>query len=100
LDEQPKPSSSRAKRRVHLEVRAEGNRPKRRLDKYSRVGRRPKRYDDGGTVSGPSQDELTQEMADWAAQTKEEHPKTPTDFAAREAEYGAQTKSEHQDDEP
>lgn len=51
-DEQPQPSSSKAKRRVQLEMRAEGNRPKRRLDKFRRGGRqRSKKYDLGGAAA-------------------------------------------------
>ena len=51
-DEQPRSSAGNAKRRAAHHMHAEGKRPKPRLDKFRRGGRRAKRYDDGGVAGG------------------------------------------------
>jgi hypothetical protein len=52
-DEQPFSSAANTKKRAAHSMKAEGGKTKPRLDKFRRGGRqRPKKYDDGGTVSG------------------------------------------------
>lgn len=51
-DEQWRSSAGNAKSRAAHHMHAEGKRPKPRLDKFRRGGRRPKRYDDGGSAGG------------------------------------------------
>ena len=51
-DEQPFSSAGNAKRRAAHHMHAEGKRPKPRLDKFRRGGRRTKRFDDGGAAAG------------------------------------------------
>ena len=51
-DEQWRSSAGNTKSRAAHHMRAEGKRPKPRLDKFRRGGRRSKRYDDGGVAGG------------------------------------------------
>ncbi len=51
-NEQPRAGAGGAKRRAAHHMHAEGKRPKPRLDKFRRGGRRAKRYDDGGVAGG------------------------------------------------
>ena len=51
-DEQPRAGAGNAKRRAAHHMHAEGKRPKPRLDKFRRGGRRTKRFDEGGVAGG------------------------------------------------
>jgi hypothetical protein len=120
-DAQPFSSAVNVKKHSMLHMKAEGGRTKHRLDKFKRGGR-TKRFDDGGTVSGPSLDKIRQQMADYASQTAVQHQqhlqgitdiqKQMNDYANRTFEghpndtqkqmddYAHQTFEGHQDDEP
>jgi hypothetical protein len=70
FEEQPQPTSSRAKKRARLEIAAEGGRPKHRLDKFRRGGRkRSNKYDIGG-VAPPAGSPTTPGLADFISSPK------------------------------